>query len=184
MFRARVLDGAFVSEQIPAFARLIQNVQKAVDDFSETPLVPYPTAKAAIQVHFTYPGRALPWHYESKAVKAILYLNQVDGGEVEIFEDYRLLLSSMPLSSTQKVLDQILLSKFSRWLFSKKHSVIQPEAGQLVIMKANRCPHSVQPVRGMSDRISIVFLFDTPGKAHEADPELNPYFYSGFPKSA
>ena len=57
MFRAGVLDGAFVSEQIPAFARLIQNVQKAVDDFSETPLVPYPTVKCSIEFISLYPGK-------------------------------------------------------------------------------------------------------------------------------
>ena len=96
----------------------------------------------------------------------------------ELFGNYRFLLNSDRFSSLRKFLDQILLSKIFRKIFSAKHHLIIPTAGELLVTNANRCLHSVREVRGTNDRVCIVFAFDIPGKVYNVDADLDPYLYS------
>jgi hypothetical protein len=177
LFRVPAIDGE-ISAHVPAIAKISREIQKLVDDFSESPLAVISNAKEAINIHFTPPGGEYGWHYDRNEVKAILYLNQVQGGEVEVYEDYRILLNSQ-FSSIQNLLDKILRTKLFRWIFSKKHSMIQPAAGELLLFKADRCLHSARQIRGNTDRVTIEFIFDVPGKVLRLDSDPNPYLYSG-----
>jgi hypothetical protein len=40
--------------------------------------------------NITPPGGEYRWHYDRNAATAILYLNEVPGGETEMFPNYRL----------------------------------------------------------------------------------------------
>ena len=142
------------------------------------PLAPLKNSRVAININITPPGGEYRWHYDRNAVTAILYLNEIEGGEVELFGNYRILLKSDRLSAIQKFLDQILLTKICRKIFASKYKQITPAAGELLIMNANKCLHSVREVRGTNDRVCIVFAFDTPGKIHSVDSDLDPYLYS------
>ncbi len=173
-----VIDGKLIAEHLPAVAELVDIVQKEIDQFSQIPVKPLSNARVAVNVNLTSPGGGYRWHYDRNAVTALLYLNEVEGGEIEIFEDYRILLKSQHFNSFQKILDQLLLSKLSRWIFSSKYHMIQPRTGHLLLMKANRCLHSVRQVRGTKDRICVVFAFDVPGKTHPVDEGLDSYLYT------
>jgi hypothetical protein len=178
VYRVPVLDGAFVNQHIPWAKKLVRAIQKTVDDFAGIPLVPLSNSKG-ITIHFTPPSGEYRWHYDPNVVSAILYLNEVEGGEVDIYEDYRILLEAQSLSSAQKFFDQILISKVSRWIFSGKRSAIEPTAGGLLLLKGDRCLHSVRKIRGTSDRVSIEFAFDVPGRVHKSYAVSDSYFYSG-----
>jgi hypothetical protein len=173
----QVIDGHLIAKHFPEVMKLLNQIQKTVEEFSGVPLEPLKNSRVAININITPPGGEYRWHYDRNAFTAILYLNQIEGGEVELFGNYRVLLKSNH-SSLQKFLDQILLSKFFRWIFSAKHTLIKPASGELLIMNANRCLHSVREVRGTNDRVCIVFAFDTPGKVHGVDADLDPYLYS------
>jgi 2-oxoglutarate-Fe(II)-dependent oxygenase superfamily protein len=173
----QVIDGHLIAKHFPEVMKLLPGVQNMVENFAGVPLTPLKNSRVAVNINITPPGGEYRWHYDRNAVTAILYLNEIEGGEVELFGNYRILLKSNH-SSLQKFLDQILLSKFLRWIFSSKHKLIKPASGELLIMNANRCLHSVREVRGTNDRVCIVFAFDTPGKVHGVDADLDPYLYS------
>jgi 2OG-Fe(II) oxygenase superfamily len=174
----QVIDGHRIAKHFPEVTKLSQEVHKTVEEFSGLPLAPLKNSRVATNINITPPGGEYRWHYDRNAVTAILYLNEIEGGEVELFENYRILLKSDRLSSIQKFLDQMFLSKICRRIFSSKHRLITPSVGELLIMNANRCLHSVREVRGSNDRVCIVFAFDTPGKIHPVDADLDPYLYS------
>lgn len=173
-----VIDGQVIAKHFPEVMKLLPGVQNMVEKFAAVPLAPLKNSRVAININITPPGGEYRWHYDRNAFTAILYLNEIEGGEVELFGNYRILLKSNRFSSIQKFLDQILLSKFFRWIFSSKHTLIKPASGELLIMNANKCLHSVREVRGTNDRVCIVFAFDTPGKVHGVDADLDPYLYS------
>jgi hypothetical protein len=173
-----VIDGHLIAKHFPEVMKLLGKVHKTVEEFSGVPLAPLTNSRVAININITPPGGEYRWHYDRNAFTAILYLNEIEGGEVELFGNYRILMKPDRFSSMQKFLDQILLNKFFRWIFSWKHRLIKPTSGELLIMNANRCLHSVREVRGTNDRVCIVFAFDTPGKIHGVDAELDPYLYS------
>lgn len=173
-----VIDGHLIAKHFPEVTKLSREVHKTVEEFARVPLAPLKNSRVAININITPPGGEYRWHYDRNAVTAILYLNEIDGGEVELFENYRILLQSNRISSLQKFLDQILLTKFCRKIFSSKHRLIIPTPGDLLIMNANRCLHSVREVKGTNHRVCIVFAFDTPGKVHSVDADLDPYLYS------
>jgi len=173
----QVIDGHLIAKHFPEVTTLVNKVHKTVEEFSGVALSPLTNSRVAININITPPGGEYRWHYDRNAFTAILYLNQIEGGEVELFGNYRILLKDR-FSSIQKFLEQIFLSKFFRWIFSSKHRLIKPSSGELLIMNANRCLHSVREVRGTNDRVCIVFAFDTPGKVHGVDADLDPYLYS------
>ena len=174
----QVIDGHQIAEHLPAVTRLSRRIQELAQEFSKIPVAPLANPRVAINVNITQPGGEYRWHYDRNAVTAILYLNEVVGGEIEMFEDYRILLESHRFTLAQKVLDETLLSRIFRWIFSSRQHLIKPKAGELIIMKGNRCLHSVRRVRGNIDRVCIVFAFDTPGKRHSVDATLDAYLYS------
>jgi hypothetical protein len=173
-----VIDGHLIAKHFPEVTKLSREVHKIVEEFSGVPLAPLKNSRVAININITPPGGEYRWHYDRNAVTAILYLNEIEGGEVELFGNYRILLKSDRLSAIQKFLDQILLTKICRKIFSSKYKMITPTAGELLIMNANKCLHSVREVRGTNDRVCIVFAFDIPGKIHSVDADLDPYLYS------
>ena len=52
-------------------------------------MAPIEDAVAARNINVTPPGGEYRWHYDRNAVTAIIYLNEVPGGETEIFANYR-----------------------------------------------------------------------------------------------
>ena len=173
-----VIDGHLIAKYFPAITSVSRKVMKIVDKFSEFPVAPLANSRVAINVNITRPGGEYRWHYDRNLVTAVLYLNEIDGGEIELLDDYRILLDHPRLASMQKLLDRVLLSRVSRWIFSRKRHLIKPRAGELVIMKANKCLHSVRQVLGTQDRVCIVFAYDMPGRPHGVDSELDRYLYS------
>jgi hypothetical protein len=106
-----------------------------------------------------------------------LYLNDVAGGETECYANYRMSLGNARFSKFQRVLDMVLQPEPIRKIFGR-HRVIAPKAGRLLVMRGDRCLHSVRPVTGGDERINIIMSYDLPGTRFSVDERLDGYLYS------
>jgi hypothetical protein len=178
--RYRVLDGEAVHAHLPELEDLARSVQARVRGGGWGEVAPIANRRVAVNVNVTEPGGAYRWHYDRNAVTAILYLNAVGGGETECYPGYRLRLRSPALAGLQRACDAIV----QRALFAlrvRPPTVVAPVPGTLVIMRGDRCLHSVRETRGPADRVAVVMAFDAPGARYAGEPELDRYLYSSEP---
>jgi hypothetical protein len=172
-----VIDGAAIQEHFPQLAKLNADVNLLINELTKAELAPLDNASARININITPPGGEYRWHYDRNRVTAILYLNDVVGGETEIFPNYRLYLGRSKHTHLQRWLDSLLLRKSILRLFGNKVT-IAPRKGMLLVMKGDRCLHSVRRVRGAEDRINIIMTFDVGGAVFPVETELDSYLYS------
>jgi hypothetical protein len=175
--RYRVVDGEAVHAHLPELEELARSVQARVRGPRWGEVVPIGNRRVAINVNITEPGGEYRWHYDRNAVTAILYLDAVAGGETECYPGYRIRLRHPALAGAQRVLDALV-----QWtvfaLRLRPRAVIAPEPGKLVIMRGDRCLHSVRAARGPGDRLAVVMAFDIPGARYRGEQELDAYLYS------
>ena len=175
-----VIDGEEIRANLPSIWELYRGaVNDVVNELTGASLVPLLNTKAGVNVNVMPPGRSeYRWHYDRTAVTAILYLNRVEGGETELYPNYRILLKgNQQHSRLQLTLDRFLQPTVVRRLFGKR-KVVEPHPGRLVVMRANRCWHSVRGVQGSEDRINIIMAYDAPGARFEVEEGLDSYLYT------
>lgn len=114
---------------------------------------------------------------------AILYLNETEGGETECYPNYRLSLSHAYNSPLQQKLDRLLQNRYLRSVAATQ-LLVRPLAGRLLIMRGNRCLHSVRPVLGQTDRLNIIMSYDHPDANFAVAENLNSYLYTSGSLSA
>ena len=127
-------------------------------------------------VNITPPGGEYRWHYDRNAVTAIVYLNEVPGGETELYPNFRLRLKQR-YSRLQRWLDRLLQVGLVRRVFGKL-VMVAPRRGSLVLMAGNMCLHSVRPVGGDEDRINLILAYDEPGAQFAIEENLDTYLYT------
>lgn len=172
-----VIDGEIVHESFPALVKVYNNVEQIVRRHFGADLIPLRNRAASVNVNITPPGGEYRWHYDRNAVTAILYLNTVAGGETEMYPGYRIHLGRWKSRAPQRWLDALL--QFTPLLtLSRKRTLISPEQGLLLIMRGDRCLHSVRRVEGSEDRINIIMTFDVPQAKFAIEKNLDPYLYS------
>ncbi|MGK7874402.1 MAG: 2OG-Fe(II) oxygenase [Xenococcaceae cyanobacterium] len=172
-----VIDGKGVKFHLPEIQKLYETVNKFINDLTNQQLFPLKDIKVGCNVNITEKGGTYRWHYDRNAVTAILYLNEVDGGETEFYPNYRIILPKAKFSSFQNFLDQILQLRVVRETFGMR-IVVKPHPGLLLVMYADKCLHSVRPVTGGSDRINIIMAYDMPNASFAIEDQLNTYLYS------
>ncbi len=175
--RYSVIDGERIRLELPDILSLHHALNKVVNRVSGQELVPLENEKVACNINITASGGAYRWHYDRNAVTAILYLNEVAGGETECYPNYRILLGSARYSKWQQRLDQLLQARLMRRCFGKQ-LVCAPLAGRLLIMRGDRCLHSVRLVSGDAERINLIMSYDTPGAGFAVADQLDAYLYS------
>jgi len=175
--RYRVLDGYRIERALPSIHALLPRVQQTVNAVTGMGLLPLQNRAAAINLNVTPPGGEYRWHYDRNAVTAILYLNAVEGGETELLPGYRLHLGRFKHTALQRWADLALRRPGIAGLTAKPIG-IAPKPGRLVVMRGDRCLHSVSPVRGELDRFNLIMTFDRPQVRHQVDEDLDPYLYS------
>jgi len=175
--RYSVIDGVRVKEHLPDVTDLYAKVNELVNWISGLHLVPLENELVGCNVNIMDAGNTYRWHYDRNAVTAILYLNDVAGGETECYANYRISLGNARFSKFQRVLDGVLQPKPIRKIFGR-HRMISPKAGRLLVMRGDRCLHSVRPVTGSSERVCIVMSYDQPGAKFSVDERLDGYLYS------
>jgi hypothetical protein len=170
--RYRVIDGDAIYTSLPELVTLYERVWELVKQ--ETPqLELLPNRTASVNVNITPPGGEYRWHYDRNAVTAILFLNSVEGGETEMYPNFRLHLGRGKDSAAQRMLDSLL--RLIRPL--RRKVVVAPAPGRMIVMHGDRCLHSVRRVE-RGNRVNVVMTFDLPGSAFRAEQNLDPYLYS------
>ncbi|MFQ5968207.1 MAG: 2OG-Fe(II) oxygenase [Acidimicrobiia bacterium] len=174
-----VIDGEEIRANLPSIWKLYRGAaNELVNELIRASIEPLQNIKAGVNVNVMPPGRSeYRWHYDRTAVTAILYLNQVEGGETELYPNYRILLNGQQDSRLQLMLDRCLQPGVLRRLVGRK-KVVQPHPGRLVAMLGNRCWHSFRAVRGSEDRINIILAYDTPEARFGMEEGLDSYLYT------
>jgi hypothetical protein len=173
----RVINGEEIQSRLPAVQKLYERVLPVVRRQTNQNVVPLSNRIVGININITPAGGAYRWHYDRNAVTAVLYLNEVEGGEMEAYPNYRLLLPGAGTSHMQRYLDRLLQLDIVLRSFGQKNT-LAPRFGLLVIMRADRCLHSVRPVLGDGERICVVMSFDFPDAAFSQELALDSYLYS------
>ena len=172
-----VIDGKGVNSHLPEIQKLYETVNKFINNLIEQKLFPLKNIQVGCNVNITEKGGTYRWHYDRNAVTALLYLNEVDGGEIEFYPNYRIILPKGKFSRFQSFLDRILQLSFVRNIFGQR-IVVKPQPGLLLVMCGDKCLHSVRPVTGVHDRINIVMAYDLPNASFAIANQLDTYLYS------
>jgi hypothetical protein len=175
--RYSVIDGEKVEQSLPEIVQIYQDVNAVVRELTGENLVSLTDKKVGVNVNITPKDGVYRWHYDRNAVTALLYLNVVTGGELELYPNYRIYLKNRAHTGLQRSLDAVLQVDPVRNLFGKK-VVVKPAQGRLVIMRGNRCLHSVCPVYGDDERINLVLSYDNPDASFLFEKNLNSYLYT------
>ncbi|GMQ84759.1 MAG: hypothetical protein BMS9Abin07_0323 [Acidimicrobiia bacterium] len=177
--RYSVIDGHQVRERLPDIWDLYTGpVQDLMSEVAGEKMFPLGNVRAGVNVNIMPPAKSeYRWHYDRAPVTAVLYLNEVEGGETELYPGLRVLLSDQRRARAQRLLDRVVSSPPVRSMRATK-VVVSPKAGRLVAMAGNRCWHSVGGVRGTHDRINIILAYDREGATFAAEEGLDSYLYT------
>ncbi|MDJ1177502.1 2OG-Fe(II) oxygenase [Roseofilum sp. BLCC_M91] len=178
-----VIDGLAVQSHLPQVQSLYERVNEFINQSTNQPLFPLASVQVGCNVNITEKGGTYRWHYDRNAVTALLYLNEVEGGEIEFYPNYRVTLPSGKFSPLQSWIDRVQQSPFIRYGFGQK-VVVKPKPGLLLVMCGDKCLHSVRPVLGGGDRINIVMAYDVTNASYVVENQLNSYLYSSETVSA
>jgi hypothetical protein len=172
-----VIDGDRVHAFLPQLRELYAYINNLINNVCSLNLVPLNNTAARINVNIIPPGGEYRWHYDRNAVTAVLFLNEVTGGATEMYPNYRIYLGRRRHTRLQRLLDRLLCTNVLRTVFAKRVCA-QPRPGCLIIMRGDRCLHSVRTVEGTEDRVSVVMAFDTSAAAPPQQDDLDSYLYT------
>lgn len=172
----KVVDGEAIHRHFPALVEIYHGVAELANEISGLGLVPLKNRAASVNINVTPTGGEYRWHYDRNAVTAILYLNQVSGGETEMYPNYRIHLGRFKATQLQRWLDRLIHTRPVRRVFAHKVA-IDPRPGMLLVMRGDRCYHSVRAVEGDEERINVIMTFDLPQASFAVEEDLDPYLY-------
>jgi hypothetical protein len=177
--RYRVIQGEQIRDELPDIWELYAGkVNKLVNESLGYPLAPLENLRAGVNINLMHPNQSsYRWHYDRACVTSILYLNEVEGGETELYPNYRVLLRKGKYSTIQRGLDRLIqigpvMSTFGNMVR------VSPKVGRLVMMRADRAWHSVRPVLGDQERINVILSYDFPGTPFPMEEGLDSYIYT------
>lgn len=172
-----VIDGLKIERHFPEIRRLYSEVNKIANRITGLNLAPMQNPQVGANVNITLSGGSYRWHYDRNKITGILYLNEIEGGETEFYPNYRLYFGKRRYSNLQKWADNFLRAKVVRGLFGKQ-ILLKPSPGSLLLMRGDKCLHSVRPVLGGKDRINLVFSYDLPDVDFAIGQNLDDYLYT------
>jgi 2OG-Fe(II) oxygenase superfamily len=175
----RVIDGLRVAQDLAVLDPICAEVKALVEARLGVRLQLLADRRVAVNVNVTPPGGSYRWHYDRNPLTALLYLNAVEGGALEVCPDYRL-SHGRHSGAVGRAADRVLQTWPARRAFGRTVS-LTPRPGDLVVMRGDRCLHSVSPVTGDRDRVNVVISFDDgehPRVRAQDGDELDTYLYS------
>jgi hypothetical protein len=175
--RYSVIDGESIQRQLPEVFAFYKHVNQFVNAVTGKRLVPLNDGQVACNINITPSGGSYRWHYDRNAVTAIVYLNEVAGGETDCYPNYRISLGRrLGRSKLQQGLDWLLQAHPVRRAFGKS-VVVEPATGRLLLMRGDRCLHSVRTVAAGCERVNVIMSYDAPNSDFAQANRLNSYLY-------
>ena len=177
--RYNVINGEQIESSLPGIWDLYTGtVNELVNESLGFSLEPLANTRAGVNVNIMRPNQSsYRWHYDRACVTSIVYLNEVEGGITELYPNYRLLLQKGKNTAFQRALDSLIQIKPIMNTFGTMVRV-SPKVGRLVMMRADRCWHSVRSVLGDRERINIILSYDVPGTEFSMEKGLDSYLYT------
>ncbi len=177
--RYHVISGNQIQESLPGIWELYTGeVNDLVNESIDFPLEPLANTRAGVNVNLMRPNQSsYRWHYDRACVTAIVYLNEVEGGDTELYPNYRILLEKGKNTAVQRALDSFIQIRPIRNVFGNLVRV-SPKVGRLIMMRADRCWHSVRSVQGDRERVNIIASYDLPGTEFSTEEGLDSYLYT------
>jgi hypothetical protein len=160
------INGEELERGLPDVRSLCEDVNASLNAMASEAFVPVDNKAIAVSVNVVPPGGEFSWHYDRNAVTAVLYLNSVGGGEIQLHPRYRWLKSRSQRGAAlwgQRLLDAAMRPAPMRRMLAGSPVVLRPQAGALLLMEAARCLHRVGLVRGNVERYSVQLAYDAPG---------------------
>ena len=176
--RYNVINGEQIESSLPGIWDLYTGtVNELVNESLGFPLEPLANTRAGVNVNLMRPNQSsYRWHYDRACVTSIIYLNEVEGGDTELYPNYRLLLQKGKNTVVQRALDGFIQIKPIMNTFGNMVRV-SPKVGRLVMMRADRCWHSVRSVLGDRERVNIIASYDLPGTEFSMEEGLDSYLF-------
>src|SRR5262249_35256263 len=143
--RYQVIDGAQIATALPMIGAVLAETDRTVSERCGRPLVRL-DGQVGVNVNITPPGGSYRWHYDRCPVTAMLYLNAVTGGEIEFYPNCRLPCGPFRRTALQRGLDAVSSSRGVRALTRRRRVAVPPTPGRLLILRGDRCLHSVRDV--------------------------------------
>jgi hypothetical protein len=174
------VNGEELEELIPAVPRITEELCQVVSDFEGRTLAPLDNKTVGLSLNLTPKGGVLSWHYDRNLVTAVIHLNEVSGGEFQVYPRYRVRVANNHHGvrrTAQRVFDLALRGSWVRAVLGRK-VVVPPAPGSVCLMDST-CLHQVAPVLGTTSRAAIVICYDEPGKVFSQDRTRNYYGYRG-----
>jgi hypothetical protein len=175
-----VMEGWRFHEALPESEAVVDRIRTRLESICGESLVLIDDARAACNVNITPPGGQYRWHYDRNLVTALVYLNGVEGGETDLYPNYRITWPWGQPRAMQPLLDRLLLNQGVRALAGHP-TAVTPAQGTFVALRGNTTLHSVRPVRGEQVRVNLVVAFDRPG-SDSTRRTLNTYLYESQPE--
>ncbi|MFQ5921656.1 MAG: 2OG-Fe(II) oxygenase [Anaerolineales bacterium] len=177
--RYRVIQGEQIRVSLPGIWELYTGeVNRLVNESLGFPLEPLENTRAGVNVNLMRPNQSsYRWHYDRACVTSVLYLNEVESGETELYPNYRILLRKGKDPPIQRVLDRFIQIRPILNVFGNMVRV-SPKEGRLVMMRGDRCWHSVRSVLGVRERVNIILSYDFPGTEFPMEEGLDSYLYT------
>lgn len=174
--RYQVIDGSRVADALPTIGGLLDEIDRVVAGLWSRPLDRL-DGQAGVNVNITPPGGSYRWHYDRCPVTAMLYLNAVPGGEFELYPNHRPLGDRLNGTAVQRYLDAVGASQLVRGMARRRRMVVAPAPGRLLVIRGDRCLHSVSDAGDGPGRINLV-VADAESGGGRALPDLDAYLYS------
>lgn len=173
------LNGSDVETYVPDAERLYRRVNQVVNSIASKEYVRLGNKAIGLSINIVPSGGVFSWHYDRNEITAVLYLNEVAGGDMELYPRYRLLMKrrSKGLGKwLQRVPDAIMRPSLVRRLSMRSKVAVSPKPGTLLIMEAIRCLHRVRPVVA-GQRYSVQFAYDAENVSFDESSTKDYYGY-------
>jgi hypothetical protein len=172
------INGSELEEMVPIVPRLTQDLCAFVSSLEGRPMAPLENKNVGLSLNLTPPGGVLSWHYDRNLVTCVVHLNEVNGGEFEVYPRYRVRVRDNHTGvrrTLQRLFDAAMRPEPVRRLLGRKE-IIRPRIGQAIVMNST-CLHQVASVSGTTSRGAIIFCFDEVGKVFSKEDTKNYYGY-------
>lgn len=97
-----VIDGKSIQANLLGIQTIYSKVNQLINQFAGEQLFPLNNLQAGCNINITEQGGTYRWHYDRNAITAILYLNEIEGGEIELYPQYRIMLPWVRFSKLTK----------------------------------------------------------------------------------
>jgi hypothetical protein len=153
-------NGDQLASRVPRLSTLYQEISDLLGKRGIGSNQMLTNREIGLSANITPPGGKFTFHYDRHEMTAVLYLNDVQQGDLICHPRHRLLISPRSQGVPRKfqsLADRIMRNKAMR----KPGIKVTPRPGRLVVFEGLTCLHGVEEVQGSTPRYSVQFGYDS-----------------------